>query len=145
MTVIVANKECMYADSQLSEGTIITTGYKKIEQSGDVIAGGAGEYTSVVKFLKWVKEGMDPENIPSLDEDFIGLVLTKKGKLLLVEQDMYPIELEEPHAAVGSGSEYAIAMLDAGKHPFEVCKAVCKRHTDCSEPIYGAWFDKEGS
>lgn len=147
MTVVVTDRVSMVADSQITDDGLVSTGYRKVMKTpGGMLVGGAGDYTSVLKFFRWVIDGMDMDNPPHLLGDFCALVLLPDGRLFYMTSDLFPMELNEPYACIGSGGNYASGMMAAGKTPYEAVKLTCARHQDCSEPIYGVFLDKkEGS
>jgi hypothetical protein len=127
----------MYADSQITDDSLIYTGHCKIRKVNGNLIGGAGVYTSMKKFFKWVEDGMDMANLPTLDDDFNILIVTKEGDIRYYDSNMEYIEMQEDYAVIGSASQLAVGVLEAGGTPFEAVRVSCRRHTDCQNPKLG--------
>lgn len=104
------------------------------------MVGGAGRLSSILTFFAWMEqvvrlEGIQ-ETLPELviqsdpekeDDEFMALVVHPDGEIYLHEGNdpsrAYPLHCE--YYAIGSGSDYALAALDAGVTP-EVAMDVAK-------------------
>lgn len=94
------------------------------------IVAGAGSYAQVIKFKQWFTEHSDaliaqqdnptvniplPENLQGGDGYFEGLILYPDGDLIIYEgRTDVGIPQEQPFA-IGSGGDFAIAVMKAGK------------------------------
>lgn len=155
MTTIIATKDKILSDGKVTlGGRIDSTNFKKVRKIGDYLVGGAGRLTSILAFFQWFEENLRCEEakeaIPGLvisvhpdkeDEEFVALVVHPDGKIFLHEGNdpsrAYPID--EEYYCVGSGSDYALAALDAGATP-EVAMDVAKNRDAYSG---GATFIEE--
>ena len=135
MTVIATDGTSMWADSQLTQDGIRFTGYKKIEKIRGHLVGGAGDFSSIIKWLDWFRDGGKEQDMPDMEGCTI-LMVDPEGKIWEWE-DGVKYQIVGTHATLGSGGEYALALLDTGHSPFHAVKATCNRRVDCGEPIYG--------
>lgn len=130
MTVIVATRTEMAADSRVSDGGIPLYHTEKISLIRGCLVGVAGDVSNTQKFLAWFrKECPADETGMTLDEthDFAGLVLTDKGKLLYYADCVDPDVIQDKYAAIGAGGSYALSAMDFGKTVAEAVKHACDR------------------
>lgn len=143
MTTIIATKNKILSDGKVTlGGRVDTTEFKKVRKIGDYLVGGAGRLTSVLSFFQWFEQNLQCEAardaVPGLlissnpdkeDEEFIALVVHPDGKIFLHEGNdptrAYPVDAE--YYSVGSGSDYALAALDAGATPEAAMEVAKKR------------------
>lgn len=142
MTTIIATKDKILSDGKVTIGNRVDSlEFKKVRNIGGYLVGGAGRLSSVLNFFAWFEHNLQCQDaqqaIPNLmiqsdpdrpDEEFIALVVHPDGKIFMHEGNdptrAYP--LTEEYYAVGSGSDFALAALDAGAEPekaMEVAKA----------------------
>ena len=121
MTTILVKDNVMYGDGQMTGSYISDYNTKKIKNYGCAIVGGAGRWSSVVKFHDWVYDKLISEEAQNsypdtrvmlpkdmVEDDFQGLVLYADGTLFEFEGGNNTFEVSQPRA-IGSGSPYAIA------------------------------------
>lgn len=130
MTTIAANSALMAADSQSTEGSLITKTQKIFKVNGDII-GFAGNHQDGLLFVEWYKHKGDK---PALD-DFQGLVLTRDGSLFAYEDKLVPIPIHEPFASIGSGSHLAIGAMEMGADPVQAVKVAAKWDAYTKAPV----------
>ena len=126
MTTILVKDNTMFGDGQCTGQYISSYNTKKIANFGSAIVGGAGRWSSVVKFQQWVYEiltaqaaqedhpfasVMMPEDM--VEDDFIGVVLYPDGVVIMFEGCKNSYEHEQP-LAIGSGADFAIACAHNG-------------------------------
>lgn len=142
MTIVATDGQAMWADSQLTQGSLKFVGYKKIEKIHNCLVGCAGDYGSMMAFFDWFRNGADRDDLPKLDS-LEALVVTPNGVVWEYDSECNCYEIVEKYAVIGSGSEYALALLDAGKTVEESVKATCNRRIDCGGPLYSIQRDQE--
>lgn len=143
MTTIIATKNKILSDGKVTfGGRVDSINFKKVRKIGDYLVGGAGRLTSVLSFFQWFEQNLQCEAardaVPGLmihsdpdkeDEEFIALVVHPDGRIFLHEGNnptrAYPID--EEYYAVGSGSDFALAALDAGATPEQAMEVAKKR------------------
>lgn len=145
MTTIIATSNKILSDGKVTFGDRVDSlEFKKVRKIDGYLVGGAGRLTSVLSFFTWFEQNLQcqaaQEAVPGLmiqsspekdDEEFIAVVVHPDGKIYVHEgNDPTRARLiEAEYYAVGSGSDYALAALDAGATP-EVALDVAK-YRDC--------------
>lgn len=133
MTTIIVTKDRILSDGLISVGNRVdTTSFKKVRKIGGYLVGGAGRLSSILKFFAWMEQvvrlegvqGSPPEteiqsDPEKEDDEFTAVVVHPNGEIYLHEGNFpsraYPLHCE--YYAIGSGSDYALAALDAGVSP----------------------------
>ena len=124
MTTIATDGKTMAGDSLTSAKTERLAYGPKIHRAADgSVFGCSGITTKGVKFRRWMTEGGDK---PELGEDFCALSLSPDGKVFYWNDDLEPIEYLAP-MAIGSGADYAIGAMLAGKTPAEAVAIAAMR------------------
>jgi hypothetical protein len=92
---------------------------KVIRVEGGSFAGGCGELDAIHAFQSWVQNGMDPSDYPQLcrdrSEESCFIVITPDGVLMDFERTPTPVTKTHGFDACGSGSDYALGAMAAGK------------------------------
>ena len=93
----------------------------KLFRIGGSIIGVCGDYAQALRFLEWRR---NPDARPTFtgEPNFQALELTADGKILWWGVEMIPIQVSKPFYAIGSGSEYAIGAMSAGRSPKQAVK-----------------------
>lgn len=99
----------------------------------------AGDESGLL-FLRWVKNGMDPDNKPefSKGDDFSALVVTVHGGVPRVEvygTHCEPEAVVESYHAIGSGAKCAFVAMDMGTGAFEAVERAAVRDPWTGGPI----------
>lgn len=151
MTTIVVTDNMVYADGQSTAGRITDYDVKKIVNLGGAIVAGAGRYSHVVKFHKWVEDTLlaaqakedyphvnisMPENM--VDEDFLGVVLYGDGTCVQFEGCADYYEVSQP-VTIGSGADYAAGALAVGADGYSAVEAAIQL-----DPFSGGTIQVEG-
>jgi hypothetical protein len=115
----------------------------KIEQAHLTLFVALAGDQSGLKFVRWVRDGMNYKEKPDFrkDDDFSALVVVTSAKpgggRMVVSADVFDTQCEpepiiEPYHAVGSGAKAAFCLFDQGVRAREIIHAVARRcpHTD---------------
>lgn len=155
MTTILVKDNTMFGDGQCTGQYISSYNTKKIANFGSAIVGGAGRWSSVVKFQQWVYEiltaqaaqedhpfasVMMPEDM--VEEDFVGVVLYPDGVVIMFEGCKNSYEHEQP-IAIGSGADFAIACAHNGLDGETCIKTAIYFDTGSGGEIQVEGFDEE--
>lgn len=126
MTTIATDGRMMVADGlSTSSGIVISECAVKMHQLEDGrVFGGCGYYHEVMSVVRWLEAG-EPDERPTVDQDFMGLLLSDDGAEL-IEHGMARQRCVMP-VAIGSGRDIAIGAMMAGKGPIEAVKLACER------------------
>ncbi len=107
----------------------------KIFRIGPCLVAGAGSAAKILKFVDWVKNGLDPETLPFTHEDDAnGMLVTPAGKIIMwSEQGPWPVE--SPFYALGSGYQIAMGAMEMGATAAEAVEAAIKWDTGSGGPV----------
>jgi ATP-dependent protease HslVU (ClpYQ) peptidase subunit len=157
MTVIAYRAGIMACDSCWTYGDTQVASLIKIKRlSSGALLGQAGDNDAraMEELLDKIK---DPRKLPTREQlaktltDFIGLVALPKGGVYViasgpVDQAGWPTESGDcgvwpaasmgGYAAVGSGSDHALAAMDAGATAKEAVQIACRRNVNCRAPVH---------
>lgn len=125
MTTIAYKDGELAADSRITAGdTIITDGRKKVHRlrDGSIVAW-AGSLQDAMRLLTSMRKG---HVAPKLDE-IEALHVHTDGSVWEYEGHVWVKQQVNEHCAVGSGTPYALAAMDAGASAREAVKIAVKR------------------
>lgn len=138
MTVIAWDGKTLAADKRACYGGMICT-VTKIFRVGDLLVGGSGELPYVLAMIEWVRQGRQLEAFPnaqrSKDDWQPLLVIEADGSPSLYERTPYPVRYEHQAIAIGSGREYARAILHIGRSAREAVQVTCDLESSCGNGI----------
>lgn len=121
MTTIAFKGAVLAADRQCTTGTRrmrVKSKLRRLKNGG--LAGGCGDAVMLMQFYDWLDDELDElpkswaEHEDMVDEIEV-LVAFPGGEIFLYNGAGYPVELDEQCYAIGSGSDYALAQMEAGK------------------------------
>lgn len=158
MTTITYRNRKISSDGQVSFGSRIdTTTLKKVRKINGCLVGGAGRLASVLQFFDWFQEWSDaqqvqgdaphvkvfvPEGID--DEDFNGLVVFADEVVFMYEGGKKSYQLTgQDYYAIGSGSDFALAAMDAGATAEEAVAVAILRDVYSGGQIFTEELDPE--
>lgn len=158
MTTITYKDRKIASDGQISFGDRIDNySLKKVRKINGCLVGGAGRLSSVLQFFDWFQEWSDaqqvqgesphvkvfvPEGID--DEDFYGLVIFADEVIFMYEGGKKSYQMTgSPHYAIGSGSDYALAAMDAGASADEAVAIAMARDVYTGGEIFIEELDPE--
>lgn len=158
MTVIAYRSGLMACDSCWTYGDTQTVSHIKIKRlKSGALLGSAGDNDS--RALEVLLDNIKtPEKLPTRVQlaetkcDFMGILALPRGGVFIistgkVDEQGFPVEDEEDfgvwpattmggYAAVGSGSEAALAAMDAGATAEQAVNIACKRNIHCRPPVH---------
>lgn len=131
MTTVVADREGMAADSQMTD-IAVKTSVKKFWRIRGWLIGGAGTYPEILAIISEIKDLhqespkkiLEEHDIKVRDVDL--LLLSPDGKLYLSENGSHPMHVQEGFAAIGTGSQGAMVAMYLGATPAEAVRVVKK-------------------
>lgn len=158
MTTIAYRDRQIASDGQATCGDRIDQlDMKKVRKINGCLVAGAGRLTSVLQFFEWFQEWSDaqlvqgesphvkvfvPEGLN--DEDFSGLVVFTDGVVFLYEGGRNSYEVtDRGYISIGSGSDYALAAMDAGASAEEAVKVAIKRDIYSGGQVFIEELDPE--
>jgi ATP-dependent protease HslVU (ClpYQ) peptidase subunit len=123
MTTLAFDGKTFAADKQSTCGSRKATVTKvwKITpkgRKGSVLLGVCGNVVDGLLVKEWVEAGMPVDDKPVI-EDVGAIVVTPTGRILELDNSVVPIEIEDSFIAIGSGGNYAMGAMAAGKSAVE--------------------------
>jgi hypothetical protein len=132
VTTIIANREGMASDSQMTDGATMSAVPKFWRVRGWLI-GGAGSYPSIIRMVNEIKAHTDRTPAEVLDAVNFGkgldvdlLLLSPTGKLFMSEDGSCPLPISDGFAALGTGAQGALVALHLGCSLTEAIRVVKK-------------------
>jgi hypothetical protein len=133
MTVIVANRELMAADSLLTGGGAPVRTRKIFRVHGHLF-GVCGHWEDCQRFLQFLRSG-GKDRPKFTDEDtFCALELHPKG-LNYWSSACIPTPLDDTFYAIGSGAPAALGAMEMGASPRKAVEVACKYEEHCGPPV----------
>lgn len=123
MTVIAWDGRILAAD-KLADSAGLRRTVTKIRAIRGHLVATSGNSARGVEVVAWWEGGADPAHYPKFQEadDFVDLVvITPDNKILKYERSAHPIHFEDMQFAMGSGRDYAMAVMHLG---FDARRAV---------------------
>lgn len=115
MTTIVCDTESMASDSMCSDELTKCSVVKIYRIRGQLI-GIAGVYAHCMTFIEYLKAGDEEADHPDMDGVF-AIVLTNKGAIWMYDGHPTAYQVKDGFAAIGSGSQAALAAMHCGLSP----------------------------
>lgn len=120
------------ADSQAqANGTAYTT--RKLYRANGAVIGVSGCLDNMLMFVHWYAAGADLSDRPK-GIDGTALVLDRSG-IWRYESECYPIPILDPFAAIGSGTDAALAAMHLGENPANAVYVACKVDVHSAVPV----------
>jgi len=148
MTAIVYDRrnKIIVADSKNTDRGGVMFRTNKIEKLKDGrYFMGAGNCYTIGITKRWADTGFDEDERPEYgaifhDPDeytFSCIVVSKDGNtVILVDDEMQPMEVTDDYVAIGSGATYCLGALDAGADAYRAVEIACDRDGSVSRPIH---------
>lgn len=138
MTVIAWDGKILAADKQCGYGGMRST-VTKIFRVGDLLVGGAGDFTLVLAMIEWVRRGRSVGDFPDLQrskDDWQALmVIEPDGSISTYERTPYPVRYEQKQFAIGSGREFAMGAMYMGANAVRAVEAAIALEVNCGVGI----------
>jgi ATP-dependent protease HslVU (ClpYQ) peptidase subunit len=125
MTTVAYKNGVMAGDRMSREGNVKHARMTKIFRSRGHLVGFSGAADVAMVLLRWFDNGADPAEWPDPHgEDGVEasmLVVSPAGKVSYYERFPVPLIMEQEFHAIGSGRDFALAVLSMG---YDAVKAV---------------------
>jgi len=132
MTVIAWDGKSIAADRlAVMEGLRRTT--SKLHRFNGRVLTFAGEQATGLALVRWYKDGADPAKYPERQktDDWTRLIVASAGGVEHFERQPFPIRVEDPFSAWGSGRDFALASMYLGRSAEEAVRVACEFDTGC--------------
>ena len=134
MSVVAWDGKVIAADKQATNIGLrsLTTKIRKLT-NGDIIAW-TGDQDSALAMASWYENGALQGAWPESQKDKEGwarLIVLSDGKVIVYERQPFPIVVEEPFMAWGSGRDYAIGALAQGANAVQAVTVASRYDSSC--------------
>ena len=133
----------MAGDGQLEASlTILTTEAIKVQRLDDGrIVGTCGDTALAAGLIEWLK-GQGDRPVGKAEDDFAALVLRTDGVVEYISGHCIPTVVPPP-VAVGSGMDFALGAMEAGKQPLEAVLIACRRDPGTGGKVTALYLERE--
>lgn len=133
MTTIACSRAMMAGDTRYCDGSLKGKVKTKIYRVNGDIIGYAGSPSEGMAFVEWYK---DPSKEKPDISDTTFLVLRSDGTILHYDSSYHPLEINDFGCyAIGSGCDYAMGAMMAGKNPTEAVRIAAKLDIYSALPV----------
>lgn len=114
----------MAADGQVaSQGTIVSNARQKLHRLPDgSLFGSSGRTIDGLAVARWLSHGGKP---PKVEQEWTALQLMPSGQVMFWTDALFPVPIDAP-AATGSGMDFALGAMLAGKSPRQAVAIACR-------------------
>ena len=138
MTVIAWDGTTLAADKMTSFGGLHGT-TTKLHRIGSLLVGGCGNTAMIQEMLTWIKNGRQVDKFPERQRDpqecTSIMVISEDSVILQYENTPYPLVIQNPYWAIGSGRDFAMASMFLGKTALEAVEVASTLCNDCGNGI----------
>lgn len=125
MTIIAWDGKTLAADKQSGDEWTKYGRTTKIRRIRDCLVGAAGNAAMNREMFAWFEAGAIAAELPDEQREIARcsslLVITPEGLIRVYQNGGFPLDVENPYYAIGSGKEAASAVLELG---FDAVRAV---------------------
>lgn len=149
MTVIAWDGTQLAADKWTSFGSVVgvTT---KIHRVGDALVGGAGSTAVIKEMVEWIRRGCIAAEFPAVQRDVkegCSLLVIRKvlrdRVILQYETTPYPLVIESPIWAIGTGRDLALMAMHLGETATSAVLLTAGFCSDCGGGVDFLTFEED--
>jgi ATP-dependent protease HslVU (ClpYQ) peptidase subunit len=137
MTVIAFDGKTLAADKRANMGGYIVP-VTKIRRINGMLFACAGDFTKGIEMFDWIERGSNPENLPAFQrtDDWVAMLcITEDGSILKYERGPFPLKVESPFFAMGSGRDFAVAAMYLGLNARQAVEVACQFEANCGNGV----------
>ena len=137
MTIIAWDGKTLAADRRVTQASYKGYSATKIHAWDGGLCGFAGDLDTGVTLLAWLHAGADPNTFPQIQSEDPStlLVIYADGQVAQYGRTPFPMYMEGPFHAVGSGRSYALAAMHLGKNAKRAVEVACALDAGCGNGI----------
>lgn len=140
MTVIAYDGLILAADQQGTRGRLIekTTKLFRYNCGGkQCVLGTSGTQETGLLMIEWYKNGALPPKYPDCQQKdgWSNLIVVMRDKVMFYSRWPAPVLLEDKFMAWGSGQDFAVGAMAAGKNAIEAVEITCLYSDACGVGI----------
>lgn len=140
MTTVAFKEGTLAADSQMTSGGTKLRVKKLRRMTDGSLFAGSGSPGLVNQMFRWANAGFPDNKLkPNItDESEVECMLVNKATsaIVLIDEELEPLEIDGPFAAIGSGSAYALMAMRLGKTALEAVELAAEFDSDTSGPMH---------
>ncbi len=144
MTTIAWDSKILAADKRVCWGTTPCETVKIFRRADGALYGASGEKKNTTRFLRWCADGCNEDVKPTLDESFSG-ILIENGQCFQFDKDLIKYHINKPFWAIGSGTDYALGAMAAGKDAIQAVEIAITLDVHSGNGVDWLYFDKSHS
>jgi 20S proteasome alpha/beta subunit len=137
MTVIVWDGKTLAADKRAINNGLKSGTVTKIHRFDGGLCGFSGDLDIGMAMVAWLRAGAVAVDYPKQQEknacNF--MVITNDGRTMRYETVPVPLVFENPHQAMGSGRDFALAALHLGFDARKAVEVACALDSGCGNGI----------
>lgn len=115
MTTVAWDGKSLAADSQATAGVLRCRARKIVKSASGFVAAGAGDLNGILPWLRWVQQGLKPEQQPeTLHGKSTIIIVDPRGRAHTFEGSAVRVPLRNKFWAFGSGAELALGAMAMG-------------------------------
>lgn len=144
MTVVAWDGKTLAADKRGTSGGFRKT-ITKLFRIDNHLVGINGSAAHAGAFLAWFVAGRDPATFPTIaekEEFLFALAISPAKNILSFEGTAYPVLIESPFHACGSGRDFAIAAMHLGCDAVKAVEVASAYQVDCGDGVDALTFDE---
>lgn len=143
MTIIAWDGTTLAADKRACTGGSHFTVTKIWRDGPDRLVGGTGAWARSGAFRQWLAGGAKPADYPEnpKDDDLYLMIVHRDGRIQKYENTPWPVTIEEPYYAIGSGRDYARAAMHLGQSARGAVEVACLFDEACGNGIDTLTFE----
>ena len=136
MTCIAWDGATLAADRQASVGSLRVATTKIIRLASGGLCGGSGDGPILRALLQWAVDGMSQDKYPeNKDTDADMIYIAPDKTCWLYTRNCFPLAVEQPFMATGSGRDFAMAAMYLGKTASEAVTVAAALDTGVGHDI----------
>lgn len=142
MTIIVATREFIAADSRLTDGEKTVTVGKIFKRKGGGLFASAGDSRRTHHFDHALRDGKEPSALEVLEnEDFEAVLLKADKSLVFYDSNFASFPVGENTLTLGCAAKVARSWLLNGADPITAIRRAIEVDPGCGWPITVAYLD----
>lgn len=137
MTVIAWDGKSIAVDKRSERGEVVGTVTKLFKGKDGYALAIAGSIVKGLLLVEWFNNGRKEEDWPKFQstDEWGWLIAAKDGECLAFGPDYLPLKNENKFCAWGSGCEFAIGAMAAGKTAYEAVAITNHHSASCGRGI----------
>lgn len=127
MTTIAWDGKILAADSLATCGTLRSKVVKIVRSASGFLCAGAGEFSAVVPWLRWVEGGLVPDDRPGeLGSKATVIIVDPRGRAHTLEGAPVRVPVLDKFWALGTGAELAMGAMAMGADAAQAVRIAAK-------------------